>query len=52
MYVASDGDLQASLRLADERYEQMQAEKEAQRLANRKSTREAMAISHLAEDKA
>lgn len=52
MYVASDGDLQASLRLADERYEEVQATREAQRLANWKSTREAMAISHLAEEKA
>lgn len=52
MHVASDGDLKASLRLADGRYEEVQAGKEAQRRVNRLVTREAQESTHLAEDKA
>ena len=52
MHVASDGDLQASLRLADARYEEVQTQKEAARRVDRQATREALASKHLAEDKA
>jgi len=52
MHVASDSDIQASLRLADARYEEVQAAKQAQRRLTRQATREALEERHLAEDKA
>lgn len=52
MHVASDTDLQASLRLADVRYEEVQTQKEAQRRANRNEIRDALESRHLVEEKA
>lgn len=52
MHVASDGDIQASLRLADARYEEVQAEKKARKRLTRQAKREALEERHFAEDKA
>lgn len=51
MHAACDSDLKASLLLADERYRQGQTRKARQRRAVRKSAREALESSHIAEEK-
>ena len=51
MHAACDGDLKASLLLADERYREAQTQKARQRWAVRKSAREALESGHIAEEK-
>lgn len=52
MYLASDSDLKASFLLADQRYDEVQARKVAQRSASRKGERAKLAASQATEEQA